>query len=227
MSGLHSGEFAAPSHATHIDVHPHWPAKDEQGGDYTPQGAHIELLRPGSCKWERAGWIPFPFDTGKVEVTEDGEYGVRVIIMGSCRESQPSEGTSIVVNVLPPAKPQAPTIITPCPARAGAFTLTQTAFCYPDKDTQGGRLLSRSGMIVQSAAPGSHEWINRAQVKFPEMTANIELFGDGAHRVRVIAVGACNRSEPSDPVAVHINNQAPARPDAPEVVTPCPISEQH
>lgn len=223
MTGLATGEFTPPAFSTHIDVHPHMPGTDDHGGEFIPEGWLVEILDPGACKWRRltpaeGGFIPYGKHVGRVPVYNDGQYGIRVIAVSSAGcESEPSEGTDHIVDVVPPAQPEPPWVEKPS-CHNGR---TRIHFCYPGLDADGNALTRRTGMLIEAAPQGSHEYRVRGQATFPKMHADIDLPIDGTWLVRVIAQGACNKSNPSESTPVPVNRRPPARPEAPEVDTPC------
>lgn len=93
-----------------------YPEKDACGGDLTKiEGAHIELLKPGHCDFERIAFIPYPEQTARVEVYKDGQYAVRHVVVGACTESEPSKATPVSIDLTPPEQPPKGEVMVPCP----------------------------------------------------------------------------------------------------------------
>lgn len=221
-----SGKVAPPKRYAHIDYKVVYPATDTEGnklGDIV--GAYVEVKAPGDCEWRRtdANFIKYPFEKHQVKVAKDGIWRLRHVVVGSCRESLPSDELFITVNVMPPTRPKAPTVDIPCAPHDGATTNVMVEWCYPDKDLQGDNLLHISGAVVQISPPGSGEWFDEKRVQFPQNAVELQLPGDGLYRTRVRILGACSESEHSDPTAIKIDVAAPAKPPTGEISTPCPF----
>jgi hypothetical protein len=201
-----------------------YPEKDTQGDALARiQGAWIEVRSPGETEYVReSSFVLFPDIRGDVEVFEDGLYAVRHVIVGACAESAPSAPIQVSINVQPPSKPDKGKVIIPCPQDSSKTSTFHYDVVYPKNDIMGNPLLKIQGAWIELRGPGGKEYERILFTEFPESNMPIVVDKDGMYSVRHVIVGACNESDPSDPVGVSVDLAPPEQPDSGSAAVPCP-----
>lgn len=93
-----------------------YPAHDEAGGDLLRiRGAWIETKAPGDCQFRRRQFVDYTTEWTNVEMDTDGNWQIRHVVVGDCRESVPSDAVSVPVNLKAPGKPPKGEVRIPCP----------------------------------------------------------------------------------------------------------------